>query len=109
MGGCSSGLPQLGGGGIGGLIGEVDGLGPTDRLPDVDGSINLVVAPHEFFTLSDAAKTDLQRAAAASVCVCTEQPGTPWFRLSVEAARRGLATLDINEHGVQAMRAAGLV
>ena len=56
----------------------------TDRLPEVDGSINLVVAPHEFFTLSDAATTDLQRAAAASVCVCTEQPGTPWFRLSVE-------------------------
>ena len=80
----------------------------TDRLPEVDGSINLVVAPHEFFTLSDAATTDLQRAAAASVCVCTEQPGTPWFRLSVEAARRGLATLDINEHGVQAMRAAGI-
>ncbi len=80
----------------------------TDDLPCVDGSINLVVAPHEFFVLNDATTEDLQRAAAACVCVCTEQPGTPWFRLSTEAARRGLLAFDINEHGAQAMRRAGV-
>ena len=40
-------------------------------------------APH-------GAALDLQRAAAASICVGTEQPGTPWFRLTVDACRRGL-------------------
>ena len=79
-----------------------------DALPQADGSINLVVAPHEFFELFDAPKADLQRAAAASVCVCTEQPGTPWFHLSVDACRRGLRTLDINPHGVAALRAVGV-
>lgn len=89
------------------ILGRVATL-VTDDLPCVDGSINLVVAPHEFFVLSDAPTEHLQRAAAASVCVCTEQPGTPWFRLSIEAARRGLLAFDINEHGAVAMRRAGV-
>lgn len=80
----------------------------TNRLPMADGSINFVVAPHEFFVLSQASTLELQRAAAASICICTEQPGTPWFRLSTEAARRGLLTFDINEHGAAAMRRAGV-
>ena len=79
-----------------------------DRPPRADGTINLVVAPHEFFELFDAPTADLQRAAAASVCVCTEQPGTPWFHLSVDACRRGLTTLDINPQGVAALRAVGV-
>jgi hypothetical protein len=79
-----------------------------DRLPTPDGSLSLVVAPHEFFELFDAPAAELQRAAAASVCVCTEQPGTPWFHLSVDVCRRGLHTLDINPHGVEALRAVGV-
>jgi hypothetical protein len=56
--------------------------------------------------LFDAPTAELQRAAAASVCVCTEQPGT-WFHL-FDACRRGLTTLDINPHGVDALRAVGV-
>ena len=80
----------------------------TDRLPTADGSINLVVAPHEFFELYAAHRKDLQRAAAASVCVNTEQPGTSWFRLAVDACRRGLLTLDISDQGAAALRQHGL-
>ena len=80
----------------------------TDSLPDVDGGINLVVAPHEFFVLSDAPTPDLKRAAAASVAVCTEQPYTPWFHLSLDACQRGLLALDINDHGVAALREFGV-
>ena len=80
----------------------------TDRLPTADGSINLVVAPHEFFELHTAHRKDLQRAAAASVCINTEQPGTSWFRLAVDACRRGLLTLDISDQGAAALRGAGL-
>jgi glycosyl transferase family 2/glycosyl transferase family 1 len=79
-----------------------------DRLPTADGSINLVVAPHEFFELYAAPRRELQRAAAASVCVNTEQPGTSWFRLAADACRRGLLTLDISDQGVDALRSARL-
>lgn len=80
----------------------------TDRLPEVDGSINLVIAPHEFFVLSDAPVAALKRAAAASVCICTEQPYTPWFHLSLDACQRGLLTFDINEHGTAALQEYGV-
>src|SRR3954447_23965676 len=79
-----------------------------DRLPNLDGSINLVVAPHEFFELYPAPAKELQRAAAASICINTEQPGTKWFRLAVDACRRGLFTLDINELGVDALHDLGV-
>ena len=75
----------------------------SDRLPDVDGSINLVIAPHEFFVLSDEPVDALKRAAAASISICTEQPNTPWFHLSLDACQRGLITFDINEHGTAAL------
>src|SRR4051812_13120498 len=79
-----------------------------DRLPAVDGSINLVVAPHEFFELFDASREQLQHAAAASVCICTEQPGTPWFGLTLDVARLAPVAYDINDHGVAGLRAAGV-
>lgn len=79
-----------------------------DRLPSGDGSINLVVAPHEFFELYTAPRKALQQAAAASICINTEQPGTSWFRLAVDACRRGLLTLDISDQGVDALRDAGI-
>jgi Glycosyl transferase family 2/Glycosyl transferases group 1 len=79
-----------------------------DRLPAADGSINLVVAPHEFFELYRAPRRTLQRAAAASICINTEQPGTSWFRLALDACRRGLLTLDMSQQGVEALRSAGL-
>ncbi len=79
-----------------------------DRLPAVDGSINLVVAPHEFFELFAAPRRELQLAAAASVCLNTEQPGTSWFRLSVDACRRGLLTLDMSDQGADALRDLGI-
>lgn len=78
------------------------------RLPQLDGSINLVVAPHEFYELFDAPRHELQSAAALSIPVCTEQPGTPWFHLAVDACRRAPITIDINPHGVGAFVALGL-
>jgi Glycosyl transferase family 2/Glycosyl transferases group 1 len=79
-----------------------------DQLPAADGSVNLVVAPHEFFELYKAPRKKLQRAAAASICINTEQPGTSWFRLATDVCRRGLLTLDISDQGADALRAAGV-
>jgi Glycosyl transferase family 2/Glycosyl transferases group 1 len=79
-----------------------------DRLPRADGSINLVVAPHEFFELYAAPGKELHRAAAASICVNTEQPGTSWFRVAAGACRRGVLALDISDQGADALRGEGI-
>jgi len=78
-----------------------------DRLPTLDGAIHLVVAPHEYYELADAPKAALQHAAAVSIPLCTEQPGTPWFHLAVDACRRTSLCIDINPHGVAALRDLG--
>ncbi len=99
---------------IAGWIAEAAGLTGrpveviSDRLPRADGSINVVVAPHEFFELYRAPRHELHSAAAASICVNTEQPGTSWFRLALDTCRRGLLTLDISDQGAEALRVEGV-
>ena len=51
--------------------------------------------------------TSKGRAAAASVPICTEQPGTPWFNLTAGLVRDAPMVIDINPKGVDAMRARG--
>ncbi|HQV58131.1 MAG TPA: glycosyltransferase, partial [Ilumatobacteraceae bacterium] len=80
----------------------------VDRLPAADGSINLVVAPHEFYVLTDADDDAIRVACAASVPICTEQPGTPWYRLGLQFVTPSAMALDINQHGVDALVAAGV-
>ena len=80
----------------------------SDRLPTVEtGAINLVVAPHELFVLDDASDAEVARAAAASIPICTEQPGTPWFNLTAGLIRDAPLVVDINPKGVDAIRARG--
>lgn len=79
-----------------------------DGLPTDDAAVNLVVAPHELFTLTDADDGEVRRAIAMSVPVCTEQPGTPWFNLTCELVRQAPAVIDINRHGVDGLVARGI-
>jgi hypothetical protein len=90
------------------LLGRTATLVDDGSLPRGDGAVELVVAPHEFYPLSTHPAEELRRAASVSVPVCTEQPGTPWFRLSLATVRLAPAVLDINPHGVAALRAAGI-
>src|SRR6476659_8316950 len=78
----------------------------VDDLPTVGESplTNLVVAPHEFFTLSSASETDRRRAAATSISINTEQPGTPCFDLAMTYATLGRLVFDINPHSLDAVR-----
>lgn len=78
------------------------------ELPRDDGAIHLAVAPHELFPLSGAAEAEIGAAVAASVLICTEQPGTPWFDTTLALARRAAAVLDINVIAVDALREAGI-
>jgi Glycosyl transferase family 2 len=81
-----------------------------DDLPDAtdDPTGNLVVAPHEFFVLSPASEPDRLRAASASICINTEQPGTPFFDLAMQYASAGPVVLDINRYSLDAVRRLGL-
>jgi len=83
-----------------------DGELVVDDLPEVNGDPlqNLVVAPHELFVLSPAGESDRRRAAAASVCINTEQPGTPFFDLAMTYASCGPVVLDINRFSLDAVR-----
>ncbi len=89
-------------------------LGRASRLvddgsPPADGdAINLVVAPHEFYLLANFDDSTIHRAAQVSVPVCTEQPGTPWFEIGLVTARTSPLALDINRHGVDALRGEGI-
>jgi hypothetical protein len=82
----------------------------TDDLPALgaDPLDNLVVAPHEFFGLFAASDADRAAAAARSVCINTEQPGTPFFESAMHHAARGPVVLDINSLSLDAVRRRGL-
>jgi GT2 family glycosyltransferase len=73
------------------------------------GTIDLVVAPHEYFTLYEGAnEAALVRAAAASVCVGVEQPGTHWFEYGARYTSYGTLAIDINRRGVTELRRRGV-
>jgi len=73
------------------------------------GTVNLVVAPHEYFTLYEgASEAALVKAASESVCVGVEQPGTYWFEYGARYTSYGLLAIDINRRGVTELRRRGL-
>jgi hypothetical protein len=78
-----------------------------DRLPRPDGAINLVVAPHEFFLLRGDSDAEIRAAARCSIPICTEQPGTPWFLLSLGFCVGSPLVVDINAAGVAAIEREG--
>jgi hypothetical protein len=80
----------------------------THRLPADPHVTNFVVAPHEFFLLHGGSDDELNAAAAVSIPICTEQPGTPWFAIGVSFCRPAAAVFDINANGVDALRRLGI-
>jgi hypothetical protein len=81
----------------------------VDRLPgDAPPLDQLVVAPHEFFGLFPAPEADRIAAAARSVCINTEQPGTPFFDLAMHYAAHGPGVLDISPFALDSIRRTGL-
>jgi hypothetical protein len=83
---------------------------PAPGLPEASlGTVNLVVAPHEFFLLQEGCTHDeLLRSAAASTCVGVEQPGTGWYELTVHYASAGRSVLDISHYAVEEHQRRGL-
>lgn len=83
---------------------------PAPGLPEPGRDrVNLVIAPHEFFPLYQAVdEAARMRAAAASVCVGVEQPGTPWFELGTRYSAEGSAVLDINTYAIAELSRRGI-
>jgi hypothetical protein len=90
------------------LVGHPSRLVRDGSLPTDAAAINLVVAPHEFYVLSDADDAAIDAAVRCSTPVCTEQPGTSWFDMTVLLSRASPMVLDINTHGVAALQAEGI-
>ncbi len=80
-----------------------------DRMPGADGSINLVVAPHEFYALCVESDSAIRAAARCSIPVCTEQPGTPWFNLAFAFCVESEMVIDINAAGCAEFKRRGVV
>ena len=72
------------------------------ELPrDQPGVCNLVVAPHEFFTLHpNVSEVQTLEAAACSVLLNTEQPETLWFGIVLRYLRVARAVFDMNSFAV---------
>ncbi|MEM1332839.1 MAG: glycosyltransferase [Actinomycetota bacterium] len=84
---------------------STDGSLPGDRGIE---ALAVVVAPHEFFELSDRSFEDRCRAATRSLMIATEQPGTTWFDTSVGWVRRAPWSLDINQAAASAAQREGV-
>jgi hypothetical protein len=80
----------------------------VDTMPTVDGDLHLVVAPHEFFTLTDASAREVAAGVATSILIGTEQPGTSWFETGASLSAQALAVADINLTAVTALAARGI-
>lgn len=90
------------------LLGRRSRLRDDGSLPSDPAVLNLVVAPHELYTLGGYTDRQIDEAARVSVPVTTEQPGTTWFELTRIVCAASPAVLDVNAHGTAALRATGI-
>ena len=71
--------------------------------------VNLVIGPHEFFSLQAGhSERELLNAARVSVTVGVEQPGTAGFDLGAHYASLGPMALDFSRDGVDALVRRGI-
>lgn len=79
-----------------------------DQLPqDNSEIISIVVAPHEFFPLFVEKQTDaenLKKIASRVLLLNTEQPGTSWFKKTVQIAAQSRGVIDFNQLGIEAFQ-----
>ena len=81
----------------------------TDGVPVAEQDrVNLVVAPHEYFELAITDPVQRAAGAAASIPICTEQPGTAWFEIQLASVVRSPLVLDINAVGADALARRGI-
>ena len=91
---------------------EVAQLGVTveralDRFPEAEGGVYVVI-PHEFFATAPRSAHPDDAQLRRTIAFCVEQPGTPWFDLTVARARTAAAAVDINTLSVRELGRRGV-
>jgi hypothetical protein len=87
------------------LIDKIPALTPAPNL------IQIVVAPHEFFSLflePRLTEGEVQEIVKAVYMLNTEQPFTPWFELSCKRAKQSKGVLDLTEQTTIECRRRGI-
>ena len=87
----------------------VDGLPLADREV---GALSVVVAPHEFFPLHflrTRPTIELEPTLASVAVFNVEQPGSQWFEVGWEFARRARHVFDISPAGVAEFHRRGVI
>jgi GT2 family glycosyltransferase len=83
-----------------------------DQLPQDNSEItSIIVAPHEFFPLFAEKQTDaagLKNIVSRVLLLNTEQPGTSWFKKTVQIAAQSQGVIDFNQLGIEAFQQHGM-
>jgi hypothetical protein len=94
------------------LVFELEQLGGRGRIvvgdlpPQQDGSVTVLLPPHEFVSLTEL---DLSPAVLSrAILISAEQPSSGFFASNVALGHRAGAVLDINQRAVRAYRQAGV-
>ena len=87
-------------------IAGVDAEVIDDRFPDDDDTV-FVVIPHEYFAVVPRAEWPGPRLLARTFALTVEHPGTQWFEISAEQARRCGQIIDINHDSTLELRRRG--
>jgi hypothetical protein len=87
-------------------IAGVDAEVIDDWFPDDDDTV-FVVIPHEYFAVVPRAEWPGPRLLARTFALTVEHPGTQWFEISAEQARRCGQIIDINHDSTLELRRRG--
>ncbi len=87
-------------------IAGVDAEVIDDTFPDDDDTVFIVI-PHEYFALVPKAEWPEPRLLARTFALTVEHPGTQWFEISAEQARRCGQIIDINHDSTLELRRRG--
>lgn len=84
------------------------GFVALDGFPEAQDDLAYVVIPHEFFDTVPRSAWPDGAQLARTVALCVEQPGTAWFDVAFEHARRCGAVMDISPVGIAELRRRGV-
>jgi len=80
----------------------------VDHFPAIADDLVCFFVPHEYHPLVKETAHPTAAQLRRSVALCTEQPGSPWFDVSVDIAKSAGAVIDINELGTTEMSQRGI-
>jgi hypothetical protein len=92
---------------------EVAGAGAEvavayDEFPSLEETDAYVVIPHEYFVCAPPSGHPSPKQLRRTIAFCVEQPGTKWYELSYQHARRAGAAMDIERSAAVESRRRGL-